>query len=80
MPGMYHLKKIRFASIMAKESQLLHSFKNLPIPASFCLFLSFSHYNFDYTNERNVDGVLRILTRGSRMVSADETTELMWLH
>ena len=49
MPGMYHLKKIRFASIMAKESQLLHSFKNLPIPASFCLFLSFSHYNFDYT-------------------------------
>ena len=48
--------------------------KNGPIPASFCLFSSFSHYNFKL--KESVDGVLGIRTRGRRMVGADETTEL----
>ena len=42
----------------------------------FCLFSSFSHYNFNNTNWKSVDGVLGIWTRGRRMVGADETTEL----
>ena len=50
--------------------------KNGPIPASFCLFSSFSRYNFN-TNWKSIDGVLGIRTRGRRMVGADETTELL---
>ena len=49
--------------------------KNWPIPASFYLFSSFSHYNFNNTNWKNCDGVLGIWTRGGRIVSADKTTE-----
>ena len=44
---------------------------NGPNPASFCLYSSFSQYN-----ENSVDGVLGTWTRGSRMVGADESTEL----
>ena len=44
-------------------------FKKGPIPASFCLFSSFSHHNFNNTN-------FGIRTRGRRMVGADETMEL----
>ena len=47
----------------------LHALKNGPIPASFCLFLFFSRYNFN-TN------VLGIRTLGRRMVGTDETTKL----
>ena len=47
-----------------------------PIPASFCLFTSFSHYNFNNTNWKSLDGVLGIWTLGHRMVGADKTTEL----
>ena len=34
------------------EKNIINSryFLNWPIPASFCLFLSFSHYNFKNTN------------------------------
>ena len=49
--------------------------KNWPIPASFCLFLFFSCYNFN-RNWKSVNGVLGIQTRGHRMVGADKTTEL----
>ena len=41
--------------------------KNGTIPASFCLFSSFSHYNFNNTNGKGIDGVLEILTCGYRM-------------
>ena len=36
---------------------LLFCFKNGPILASFCLLSSFSHYNFNNTNWKSVDGV-----------------------
>ena len=42
----------------------------------FCLFLSFSHYNFNQTNWKNIDGMLGIRIRGFRMVGADDSTEL----
>ena len=42
----------------------------------FCLFSSFSHYNFNNTNWKSISGVLGIRTRGCRMVGADNTTEL----
>ena len=44
----------------------------------FCLFSSFSHYNFSNTNRKSVVGVLGIRTRGRRRVGADETMELWW--
>ena len=47
-----------------------------PIPASFCIFSSFSNYNFKIQIEKSVDGVLGIQTQGRRMVGADKTTEL----
>ena len=50
--------------------------KNGPISASFCLFSSFSSYNFNNTNWKSIDVVLGIQTWGRRMVGADETTEL----
>ena len=51
--------------------------KNGPIPASFCLFSLFSLYNYNNTIlKKSVDGELGILTRGCRMVGADETTDL----
>ena len=54
----------------------LDLFFNAPIPASFCLFLFFSCYNFN-TNWKSIDGVLGIRTWGRRMVGADENTELL---
>ena len=51
------------------------------IPAYF-LFSYFFHPNIKYSfnlntiNWKSVDGVLRIWTRSSRMVGADETTDL----
>ena len=52
-------------------------FKNRPIPASFCLFSSFSHCNFNNTNWKSVDSAHGIWTRGRMMVGADDTTELL---
>ena len=51
--------------------------KNGPIPASFCLFLSFSHYNFNNTNWKKRRWCAWDSNPG--MVGADETTEL-WRH
>ena len=48
--------------------------KNGPIPACFCLFLSFSHFN--NANWKSIDDVLRIWTHGDRMEGEDDTTEL----
>ena len=42
----------------------------------FCLFSSFTHYNFNNTNSKSIDGVLWIWTYSCRIVGADETTEL----
>ena len=61
----------RFRQVLDAQIYFL---KNGPIPASFCLFSLFSHYNFN--NWKSIDGVLGIRTRGRRMVGADETTEL----
>ena len=48
--------------------------KNGPIPASFCFY--FRHFLITISIiEKSIDGVLGI-TRGCRMVGADETTEL----
>ena len=49
--------------------------KNWPIPASFCLFLSF-FMSIPTQMKKSLDGVLGTRTRGRRMVGADETTEL----
>ena len=46
-------------------------FLNGPIPASFCLFSFFSHYNFNNTNWKSIDGVLEIQTWGRRMVGTE---------
>ena len=56
-------------------------FLNGPNPASFCLFSYFSYdkYSTNTINEKSVDGVLGTRTQGSRMVGADESTEL-WRH
>ena len=48
---------------------------NEPNPASFGLFLFFSH-DKQNTSEKSVDGVLGSQTRGGRMAGADESTEL----
>ena len=48
----------------------------------FCLFTSFSQYNDNIVQNltiKRVDGLLGTRTRGSRMVGADESTEL-WRH
>ena len=58
--------------MFAKENCFLNGL----IPASFCLFSSFSHYNFNNTNWKSLDGVLGIWTHGRKMVGADETIEL----
>ena len=51
--------------------------KNGQDPASFCLFSSYSHCNFNNTNLKSIDGVLGIRTNGHRMVvGADDTTDL----
>ena len=52
--------------------------KNGPIPASFCLFSSFSLYNFNNTNWKSIDGVLGTQTSGHMMVGTDDTTEVWW--
>ena len=44
-------------------------------PGLFFIFVLFS-LQFLYKLKKSVDGVLGIRTRGSRMVGADETTEL----
>ena len=55
-------------------------FKNGPIPASFCLFSSFSHYNFNYSNWKSLGGVLGIRTQDCRMVGTDKTKEIWPLY
>ena len=58
---------------------LQYQLKNAPNPASFCLFLFFSQHNGKYSTNltiKSVDGVLGTRTRGGRIVSADESTEL----
>ena len=56
-------------------------FFNGPHPDSFCLFSSFTYHIYctNTINDRSVDGVLGTWSRGSRMVGADEATEL-WQH
>ena len=52
--------------------------KNGANPAS-CLFSSFLQHNDKYSTNltiKSVDGVLGTRTRGGRIVSADESTEL----
>ena len=62
-------------------SLLLFSFRNEPNTASFCLLSFFSHdkYSTNTINDKSVDGVLGTRTQCSRMVGADESTEL-WRH
>ena len=51
-------------------------------PASFYLFLFFSHEKYSTIltiNYNSIDGVLGTWTQGSRMVGTDESTEL-WHH
>ena len=64
---------LKITCVMHSKFRVFLFLKNGPIPASFCLFSSFSHYNFKNTNWKNVDGVLRIQTRGGLMVGANET-------
>ena len=65
-----------------KSSRLvLISLKNGPNPASFCLFLFFSHdkYSTKFTvRDKSVDGVNGTQTQGGRMVGTDESTEPWW--
>ena len=53
---------------------IIEMFKNEPILASFCVFSSFPHYNFN--NKIDVDGVLGIQTCSRMMVGTDNTKEL----
>ena len=54
-------------------------FENGPIPASFCLICYF-HVTISIIQiEKSIVGVLRIRTRGCRMVGTDKTTELWCL-
>ena len=60
---------------------ILNFFKKIwPIPASLCIFSSFSHHNFNNTNWKSVDGALGIWTFGHRnhpvWVGTDKITEL----
>ena len=71
------LQRQRFEVLFQTSS----TFFNGPHPASFCLFSSFTHHIYctNTINDRSVDGVLGTWSRGSRMVGADEATEL-WQH
>ena len=80
MPGMYHLKKFVSRQLWQRNPNCFIHLKICQSRPLFVYFCPFLITILIIQNERNVDGVLRILTRGSRMVSADETTELMWLH
>ena len=46
---------------------------NVPIPASFCSFSSFSHYTIQQIDE-SIDGVLGTRTWVGRMEGADKST------
>ena len=68
-----------------KQKLALTSFLNGQTRPLFCLFLLFSHvantntYGINLTiNDKSVDGVLGSQTRGGRMESADDSTELLW--
>ena len=82
----YHVSFIKIPTL--NHSNIFLFFKNGPIPASFCLFSYFSHYNFNNTNWKSIDGVLGIRTHGHRMLGADKSTELwrppikifLWAH
>ena len=63
-------------SISSHSTSGFNFLKNGPIPASFFIFLSFSHYNFNNTKYKSIVGVLGIRTPSCRMVGADDTTEL----
>ena len=52
--------------------------KNGPMPASFCLFSSFSNHNSNI-NWKSVDFVLEDRTRDCKLVGTDGSTELWWL-
>ena len=71
-----HLKS---DSIVTFKAWTIHSFQKILTNngLSFCLFVSFSHsnYNFRNTKGKNLEGLLWIWTRGRRMVDADKTTE-----
>ena len=73
--------KIRYGAkiIVRIEPRLLPIGKRAN-PASFYLFLFFSHDNYtNTTNDKSIDGVLGTWIWGGRMVGADESTEL-WRH
>ena len=70
--------QVRFWSQIRFYDEIAENGSVGPIPASFYLFSSFSHYNLNNTNWKSVDGVLGIWTRSRWMVGADETTELWW--
>ena len=62
-----------------REVTRLINFLNWPNPASFCLFSFFSHDKYSTNmiiNEESIDGVLGTQTRSSKLVGADESTEL----
>ena len=51
-------------SYSAWPAKMKRFFQKWDNPTSFCLFSSFSHYNFNNTKWKSVDGVLGIHTRG----------------
>ena len=51
-------------------------FKKWSFSGLFCVFSSFSHYNFNNTYWKSLDGVLGFWTRGHSMVGADDAKEL----
>ena len=44
----------------------------------YSLFFSHDKYSTNTINDKSIDGALGTLTRGSRMVGTDESTELWW--
>ena len=60
------------------NNEQIKVFLNGQTPASFCLFLFFSHDDSTNTiNDKSIDGVLGTRTQGGRIVDTDESTELL---
>ena len=72
--GFYLFRRYLIRLLLELSYSLVSFFKNGPMQASFCLFSSFSHYNFNNTNWKKRRWCAWDLNPRPQMVVADDTT------